>query len=93
MNEIVLPSGSEVLGMVSKAIAIRDVPRLNFSQPRFCFGQEIVTKDGRVGYVTGLNYVPEEQAWHYELYSANPKSPSFIEEWWFPEDDLHPHFC
>lgn len=39
-----------------------------FSRPQFGFGQCVKTKDGIIGYITGLTFYPDLRDWVYYIY-------------------------
>lgn len=68
-------------------IRLANTDQFKFTRPKFSFGQKVMTDEGQVGYIVGLDFYPETSVWSYGVYIVNQHS-ELVEELWFEAEQL-----
>jgi len=62
---------------------------LQFTQPQFVWGQEVITSKGIIGYICGFIFYPDVADWCYGLYLPETYGGQ-VDEVWYSADELLP---
>jgi hypothetical protein len=68
-------------------IRLANTDQFKFTRPKFSFGQKVMTEEGQVGYIVGLDFYPETSVWSYGVYIVSQHN-DLVEELWFEAEQL-----
>jgi hypothetical protein len=78
-----------MLSLLRQTMQIRlaNTDQFKFTRPKFSFGQKVMTEEGQIGYIVGLDFYPESSMWSYGVYIVNHHN-ELVEELWFEAQQL-----